>query len=265
MTTSALIRTVSDLVTEVREELDEPVGDGNLWSDTEIVKWMNRGMRKIWARVRREKENWFLRKVRSTDEGELNLYGHEYDPLNLKLQASEGTTTGPTELVLPPDCFEIRMFEPITNSSTDGQDDQVQFFFSDLANQKFRALSRATGSEVGGIYLCELIFREDGPKLIITPSVQLSNPMDTLLEYVFMPGELTAEDTFEGTGFNPMMLDALVAWTVYRARKKENVQEHIQTALLDVQDSLNEVGASAGPRQSRDDEVVSGFLEDYIE
>lgn len=255
------ILTVQDLINEVRSDLDEEVDTGtndtNFFLDSEFVVWMNKGIRKVWQIAREAKENWFHRKVSSTD-GKLTIYGRAYDPASLQL------TSGTREVKLPPDCFELRLIEPITSSSEEERDDGVEFIMTDLANPAYRRLSRQEGPEIGGRYECDLIFRADGPVLTFAPAIALSETMNIRIEYVAAPRRLRQTDTFEGTGLNEFMLDAVAAYVTYRARKKEGNKGDIDTALADYGDQAGAVRDSAGPRQSRDPEFVHGFLEDEI-
>lgn len=255
------ILTVQDLINEVRSDLDEEVDSGdndtNFFLDSEFVTWMNKGIRKVWQIAREAKENWFLRKVSSTD-GKLTIYGRAYDPSSLTL------SSGVREIKLPPDCFELRLIEPITSATQEERGDDVEFMLTDLSNPDYRRLSRTEGPERGGRYQCDLIFRNDGPVLTFVPAITLSEEMEIRIEYVAAPRRLRQTDSFEGTGLNAFMLDAVQAYVVYRARKKEGNSQDINTALADFSDQAGAVKDSAGPRQSRDPEFVQGFMEDEI-
>jgi len=255
------ILTVQDLIDEVRADLDEAADvDGNdttFYVDSEFVTWLNKGIRKVWQIAREAKENWFLRKMSSTD-GKKTIYGRAYDPASLTL------TSGIREIKLPPDCFELRLIEPITSSTQEERDDDVEFILTDLANPAYRRLSRTEGPEIGGRYECDLIFRESGPVLSFAPAVTLLTDMPIRIEYVAAPRRLRQRDTFEGTGLNEFMLDAVAAYVTYRARKKEGNAQDINVALQDYSDEAGAVRDSAGPRQSRDPEFVPGFMEDEI-
>lgn len=255
------VRTVQDLIDEIRSDLDEAVDTGinetNFWTDAELVTWMNKGIRKVWQKAREAKENWFVRKLRSTDP-KLTIYGRAYDPSQMQLVSDT------REIKLPPDLFELRLMEPITSSSIDERDDSVQFYFGNLSDQSYRALSRSVGPAQGGRYECEIIFRTTGPVCTFVPQIALTDPMDVMIEYVAAPRKLAQTDTFENTGLNDFMLDAIQAYVVYRARKKEGASKELDTARADFGDTVDTVKGSAGPRQSRDPQTVDGYLEDQI-
>jgi hypothetical protein len=254
------IRTVAEVLTEVREILDEPLDSKvlttNLWSNTELVKWMNRGTRRVWAHVKKERENYFVRTVKSDSTQMLRIYGREYDPSELRC------IDGRKELKLPPDFSELVVFEPVpTDDQTNGD---VQFIFTQLMNSDFRTRMRSVGPDRGGVYECDVIHREAGPVIIIEPELAIVVPIDVRLEYVHGPIELTEADSFEGSGFNQLMLDAVINYVVYRARKKEENTEQIKEAQSDFGDTLDVVGSAVGPRQVRDEELVDGYLEDFL-
>lgn len=140
----------------------------------------------------------------------------------------------------------------------------MTFHLTDLADPNYRRLSRVQGPETGGRYECDVVFRTDGPVLTFAPEITLTDAMDIRIEYVAAPRRLAQTDSFEGTGLNDFMLDAIQAYIVYRARKKEGNTQDIGTAVADFQDASAAVKSSAGPRQSRDPETVQGFLEDEI-
>ena len=256
------VRTVAELLTEVREILDEPLdltgNDSNLWSNTELTRWMNVGLRRVWAHVKKERENYFMRTVRSDATEKIKVYGRDYDPAEIRILA------GRKELSLPPDFAELRVFEPVISADAGDVNGEVQFLFNQLANMGLRTRMRAIGPERGGVYECEIVFREEGPRIMIFPEPVLQSPIDVRMEYVHGPLQLTSTDSFEGSGFNQLMLDAVVNYVVYRARKKEENAASISQAQADLSDSLDVVGSAAGPRQARDDEVVDGYLEDII-
>lgn len=251
-----LPKTINDLVTEIREDLDEAVNPStNLWDDTYLVARMNRGFREIWQAARETKENWFTRKLVSTD-APLRIHGRMYDPVNLRL------TETMSEVVLPLDCYEILSFTAVL--AVDGSESGISIEFGRLGSADFRELRGQIGTSLGR-YVGEVVYREGGPHLVFAPTMGVSPSVDMLLEYVYQPKEYVVGDSLENSGFNRTMLDAAAAYGVLAAREKEDRStDAIQRAERQYGRKLALVTRSAGPRQTQDDEVVEGYMESEI-
>lgn len=248
-----LPKTINDLVTEVREDLDEELYAGvNFWDDSFIIGRLNRGFRELWQAARETHENWFVRKIASTDQA-LTIYGRTYDPASLQLGENIG------ELVLPPDLYEI---VSLTGQlATDGSGSSLCVEFGRLGSEDFRAFRGQAGAS-GGSHLCDVVYREGGPVLVFSPNSGVNPAVDVLLEYVFQPKEYVAGDLLENSGFNRTMLDAAVAYAVLEAREKEDRStDAINRAERKYARKLSLVTRSAGPRQTQNDEIVEGFME----
>src|SRR5262245_54892417 len=107
-------KSMADLVEEVRQDLDEPFAGPpdttNFWSQQELVRYINGGLRQVWQICRNDKgSEWFVRKMTSADPP-LTIFGQEYSP-----SAFRGVS-GRTELILPPDLGELLFLEPVINA-----------------------------------------------------------------------------------------------------------------------------------------------------
>lgn len=250
-------RTMQDALDEIRDDLDEALDeDTNFWTDSFLLRRMNRGLREVWQTARECHENWFVRALTSQDPI-LMIFGRPFDPTEMRL------TGGMNEMRLPPDLFDLRFLEPLP--AQDANDAGLVFRYADMSAEKFRVLSRNTGPTVAGGYTYDIVFRDEGPKLRIAPQIGLTEPLDVRIEYVRAVKHFIAEDTFEGSGFNDIMVDAAIAYTILEARRKEGDQSNISMALESWNDKMGMVRRSSGPRQTQEREYVDGFLEDEID
>jgi len=252
-----LTATINELITEVREELDEPLDTAtNFWDDAYLLSRLNRGFRQVWQTARETKENWFVRVLRSDDDP-LTIYGRVYDPSALRL------TAGALELVLPPDFHEARSIEALP--ATDASVAQIQFDWMDLSTEVFRDNRRVSSGVNAAYYSVDVRWGDGGPRLMLSPAVgDEAASTDLTLTYAYGPKEYQAGESLENSGFSRVMLDAAVAYATVEARRKENVSTSLQIALEAWNEKIGLVTRSSGPRQSQEPEIVEGYLEGDI-
>lgn len=249
--------TINELVTEIRDDLDEPLDTAtNFWDDSYLLTRLNRGLRQVWQTARETHENWFVRTLRSDDPA-LTLYGRPYDPAQLQLAASR------SELVLPPDFYEALSFEalPAADQSVAG----VSFEWTSLTTELFRSGKRVSSDATSVNYAIDVRWGDGGPSLVLSPAAASDlSSVETTLTYIYAPKEYAAGDGLENSGFSRVMCDAAVAYAVLEARRKEGVPTNLTIAQSVWQDKISLVTRSSGPRQSQAPEVVEGFLEEWI-
>lgn len=251
------ILTVDQLITQIRDDLDEPRdAETNFWSQTFLLGRLNRGLREVWETVRETHENYFIRRFRS-DDPPFTVYDRLYDPSTMRL------VNGRTELLLPPDFHELRYFEPV-RALADDADDGIVFHIADFSKEKFRVLARNTGPSIGGGYYYDVEWRTEGPTIVLVPTIGLDASRDVELRYVFGLREYKLGDTFENSGFESWMLDAVVAYTILEARKKEENNEQIAVARAEWERKRAFCQRIAGPRQTVEPETTDGYLEEEI-
>lgn len=244
--------TVAHFIRRCRLRLDEALDPGNnLWTDTELIEYANEGMREVHTTLRETSENWFVRTMVS-DAAKLTVSGRVYDPSLFKLLA------GRNEMVLPPDFHELLMLE--TKPAADGTRSTSNFTFERLTSHEFRETYLADATSQTNRFRYEIEHRTDGTVMVLSPT-----PAETVhlyLKYVQSPPELSKTMTFEDTGIEPFMLDAVLAYVLWAARgKEEEGGEAAQAAGGRWEEKREHATRAAGPRQRRDAEFVEGFLE----
>jgi hypothetical protein len=248
-------RSMLDLTEEIRDDVDEPLdatGTTNFWTQDMLVLRINRGLRQVWQLARNDKgARWFVRTMRSTDPV-TSIHGRPFNPACLQV------TDGADELVLPPDFGELLLFEPIV-SATDGSTADITFRYTPINSPTFRALSRtASGFSE---YWCDVIQRLNGPRLVLRPPFQATT-LDTVMEYLVKPNNYALTDTFEGLGFDDLMLDAVIAYAVMDCYRKADAPDKLKAAEATWSERRALVIEAVGPLQTVEHEVVQGFIPD---
>ncbi len=259
-------KTVADLLVEVRDFLDEPYDpDTNFWTNSFLLRQMSRGFREVWQTARDEDHHWFLKRVKSTDEPFVAFGGDpDADPpdANLFDPADMQLVQDMDAIPLPADFAELRLIEQLT--ADDASSPTVLFSFADISHPTFRALTIQRGSEAGSYFKCDIVWREDGPFILLTPKVGATvTPVDIVIEYVKAPPPIAIDTALTGLGFDDVMLDAVVAFVVYEARVREGDEKDIAEAKDALASRLGLVRRKVvTPRQTREAEYVVGFMED---
>lgn len=249
-------RTMLDVVTNVRDDLDEPydaTGNSNFWSQADIVRRINKGLRWVWQVARNDKgSRWHVRRLLSTDPV-VTIYGEPYNP------AAFGLVENRTELILPPDLGELLMLEPLpTDASTSTADIRFRWKSGPQA-AAFREQTRVSSglSE----YEATLVQRLTGPRVLFRPPFQ-SSSVDLQLEYIVKPGSYALTDTFEGLGFDDIALDAVEAFAVVACRRKADNAARLKEAENAWTEAKALVIEAVGPLQTVEHEFAEGFMPD---
>lgn len=252
---------VKNFLSRCRSRIDEELdAASNFWSQSELVEYMNEGMSEVWQAVRETHENWFVKELASTDVRQ-RIGGRDYNPKELRLEQ------GRTRLLLPPDFRELLFIEgipPVSNQEGDQFFPVVRFEYRNLTQRAFREEALNTVTTNVRLYLYDVVFGMDGAYILFSPPLALSETIDARIKYIAAPVELRYADTFEKTGFTKEMVAALLRYVLYAAAQKEGVVENITVAerMWNLKREL--AVRSAGPKQTRDEETVEGYLEDEL-
>ena len=140
----------------------------------------------------------------------------------------------------------------------------ISFENRPVEHPDFRVNAMAESNQNSRVYYYALEHRTDGWWLVFSPIPTLETARVLVIKYIQVPPEVTKAMTFEDTGFEPFMLDAVIAYVVLRAREKAGDTDDIAQAGNDWERKRTFALRAAGPKQTRDPEVVIGFLEDEI-
>ena len=247
------------------QRLDQELDiQANFWTEAEMLEYLNEGLSEVWQAVRETHQNWFVKELQSTDPI-TKIGGRDYNPDLLRL------TQGRDKLYLPSDFRELLFIEGLPPSTGTVVGDNfypvVSFEYRNLTQRAFRgeAFTRANGRVLS--YFYDVVVSADGPYLLIAPPLSVTEDIRCHIKYIAAPRRLRLNDTFEGTGFTYEMVDALLAYVCYAAVGKEGIEAPVDSgARLERRWNLKRELAvrSAGPKQTRDEETVEGYMEDEI-
>lgn len=256
--------TVRSFINRCQKRIDQELDpSANFWSQAEFIEYMNEGMREVYQSVRETHENWFVKELDSNSPV-IKLNGRMFNPLSFQL------VQGRDRLLLPPDFQELLFMEPLP--SDEFQDPwawSINFEYRNMTQRAFRgnALNSVSTTTIPDVrlYYYDVVYAPSGPYISLSPKVSLLNaPRDIRIRYLYTPATLTLDDTFEGTGFTNLMVDALIAYVCFACARKEDLVENLatlgQTWALKRELAIR----NAGPKQTRDPVPVEGYLEDEI-
>jgi hypothetical protein len=238
------MRTGADLVEEVRDDLDEPVAQN--WSDTKLLRWINKGIVRLVNATRAQRQHWFDRIILSTDSAS-TIRGETYTPTTSLLPTAGGST-----LTLPPDCLEIVSLRP--TSQTD-LDNGLQLIQSRPTTSEWLTASRLAQNSDTGTYLYYTLGTRT---LIVAPVFGAS--FNVRLQYVSMPDEITLVD--EPSRVAEWMLDLAVLYAHYRALRAIKHDDYI-TARQEYVDEEKRLMGLNRPRESEGPVLVESAFDSW--
>lgn len=253
--------TVQNLIRRASQRLDQEVDPGsNFWSPAEMVEYVNEGVHELWQNIREAHQNWFVKEMTSRD-GTVKIGGRDYDTSNLRAQAQR------ERLLLPPDFHELLFIEGLRdeNASLEVSDPffpRIQFEYKNLTQRRFRNDSQNHITTNVRRYLYDVVYGATGPFILFSPPIALAEALDIKIMYLAMPVRLTLQDSFEAIGFTTLMTDALLAYVCFAAATKENLSENLANFGATWNRKRELAVRAAGPKQTRDEETVEGYLED---
>lgn len=256
--------TIQSFLRRCRKRIDEELdAETNFWTPAEMLEYANEGVREVWQAVREEHQNWFVRQMRSTD-GIKVIGGRNYDTALLRL------VSGIERILLPPDFYELLLVEGLRTNADTNTTRAVIFEYANMTQRSFRESSVARETAFDPIitsvqrYRYDVVYGAEGPYIFLAPSYRFEAPFETQIAYLAMPAALLFNSTFEGTGFTDIMVDGILAYVLFAAVHKEGLTENI-AAMERKWNLKRELSVrAAGPKQTRDEETVEGYLETEI-
>lgn len=253
--------TIPSFLRRCRKRMDQELdAETNFWSPAEMLEYANEGAREVWQSVRETHQNWFVRQMRSTD-GTKIIGGRTYDTTLLRLESLR------ERILLPPDFYELLLYEGLRRPEDTNTTRAVILEYANMTQRSFRESSVARETAFDPIitsvqrYRYDVVFGPEGPYIFLAPSYRFEVPFETQIAYISMPATFGATSTFEATGFTDLMIDAILAYVVLAASRKEALSENIAAALNTWNLKRELASRASGPKQTRDEEPVEGYLE----
>lgn len=196
--------TIESLVENVRDFLNQPEETNSFWSDDELIRYLNEGIRRYFAEV------------------VLRLEGHFTTTTTLNLVAN-------TESVaLPSDCFAVKaLYRTVSNG--------YQLLAPD--NNTTEGYSTSAGGSGDG-YLPNYRFQNNN--LILRPLPGFSETSGLKIEYIQFPETMVTGGDSMTAQVSPVFKDLIEMYAVYKAKLKESLVIGTDTTAL-AKENLNDL------------------------
>jgi hypothetical protein len=224
-----MMATMNQLINEVRGDINEFTQ--NVWRNTDIVTWLNDGIQAVVSESNEVTEDWYTRRMRSTDSAE-TIHGESYNPSGLTIVAATDLYT------LPPNVLQIRSIDPLTSANHAAG---IQFLPRALTDYEVARVRRFT-VESPAIYYYTVIGTRT-LRIVPTPAALVS--ITTEMFYVAMPERLTASDTI--TQIPVQALKAVKAYAVWLAMQAVNSPD-VDAKFAIYKSMVQELNTLATPR-----------------
>lgn len=215
--------TMSQLVSEVRADINEYTQQ--VWRDSDLVTWLNDGMQAVVSESKEETEDWYTRRMKSTDTAE-TIQGESYSPSDLTIVANTDLYT------LPPNVLQIRSLEPLTQANWAAG---ILFLPRPLTDYALMRINRFTISSPAVYY-----YTVTGPRTMrIVPTPATGVSITTELWYVALPERLTISDSVTQLPIQAMKpVKAYAVWLAMQSINSPSAEEKFASYKVMMQEMI---------------------------
>ncbi len=194
--------TLDDLITDVRNMLNQPDPNNSFWTDQELSSYLNEACRRYFTDVIMNMEGQF------------------------EVQADLDIVDGVETVALPADCFKIKaVYRKVSNGY------EILPYQNNLTSGY-----QTNGNLVGDFYLPAYQFRQNN--LVLRPAPSGSEVAALRVLYVQLPETLVnGGDSLTGN-ISPVFKDLIQMYAVYKAKMKESLVNNVQVYGV-AQESVN--------------------------
>ncbi len=179
--------TLGSYITAVRDLLNQPNAANSFWSDAELTRYLNEGIRM-----------YFL-EVTNNDEGQWTRFAN--------LDIASGVET----IDLPTDCYEIKAVYKLINNG------YAVLPYKNAISDSY-STQGGSGTET---YFPSYYFQEN--KLVLRPIPNFTQTAGLRIEYIYFPDVLqNPGDTMSGNVL-PIFKQLIEMYAVYKAKMKESL------------------------------------------
>jgi hypothetical protein len=193
-----------ELITDVRNLLNQPSSTNSFWTDEEILSYINEAIRR------------YFTEVVQTAGGQFNTTD--------TLDVVAGTET----VALPADFFEVRA---VYRAVSGGY--EIMSYRNNLTSGYSNASSGGGDMFVPSYYL-------RGNSLVLRPVPNVSETDALLVEYVQFPETILTGGDSMTSQVSPVFRDMVVTYAVYKAKLKESLVSGVDTSKL-ARENLNDL------------------------
>lgn len=228
------------IITMSRDRLNEPAARARFWSDAELLRYMNRGIRRLWRRLKATNNNFF----------------HQ-------ISVSVTQDVNATQLTgVPTNCTQVHGLEPVDLATFNA----LRYEKRDYNHRYFQAARAADNSvdPLNGSTIYYDITQQGAP--VAAPVILVSPKLSTqvTLRLTFTPtigAELIATDPNPIPGESD---DALMHYTVaYAKGRQQSSQLPDAQELAMFKELADEICGSETPRDDSEPEVTESMFEDW--
>lgn len=196
--------TADELIVEARNMLNQPDSTNSVWSDEELLVYLNEAIRRYFSEVVQKAEGQF------TTEDDLNL------------------VAGVSAVNLPSDCFSVK----VVNRKVSGG--YVPLAYSNNFTEGYATTGAATGDSYMPVYS----FQKN--QLILRPAPSASETDALRVEYVQFPESLITGSDSVSASVSPVFRDLLSMYMVYKAKLKESLVNGVNVHSM-AEDNLKDL------------------------
>jgi hypothetical protein len=196
--------TIEELISDVRNMLNQPSASNSFWSDEELATYLNEAVRRYFAEVVLHMEGQFT----------------ALDDLNIVANANT--------IALPTDCFKVKQ---VWRKVTGGY---LPLHYRNNLTESLN--TEAAGG--GDTFRPDYSFR--GNSLVLSQMPGFSETDGIRVEYVQFPETLVTGGDSLTTQVSPVFKDLIIAYAIWKAKVKESLVNGTNTAGL-AKDNLNDL------------------------
>lgn len=241
-----MARTGSDLITDLRVDLDSLSVSSSTWTDPSLLRFLNEAANKVASVLRQEGEG-YLEKTISYTDADFTVYGSTYSPV-----ASLVRATGAVTITVPENCVSIKSILPVSQSQLDAG---LSFLIVRTDNVDYKSARRRASATFIRTYYC--VF-EGLTTLRFAPALQ--EAVNLSLVYVALPQRVDFNKVIDG--IPEAAYQALLVYAGYRALWSIK-HEDVNVAYQMWQAERKELIELLANRDAQEMEVVQGMFEDY--
>lgn len=195
---------IEDLLTDVRNMLNQPQATNSFWTDEELASYLNEAVRRYFA--------------------ECILHGGGQFVAQTDLSIVENTET----VTLPDDFYEVRALYRAVSGG---------YEILPYRNNLTESYSN-TGGTSGSTYLPYYYLR--GNTLVLRPVPNFSETSALRIEYVQFPTTMITGGETLTSQVSPVFKDLIISYAVYKAKLKESLTSGLQTHAV-AKDNLTDL------------------------
>lgn len=232
--------TLANLRTRTRDQLDE--ASASFWTDAQIDRYVNRGMHRVWNRLKAANE-YYCTVTRTSLDGALTIQGESYSSTSFQIVA------GTSDYTLPPDFDQMSTIEVITSGFED-----LTFTRLNINDPEFRAARSFTDNQTPSD---EIFYDIIGEPPIMRIAPKSSVTLNLRITYVQTLPDLSA-DGDRLTLPRPLEMAVCDYAVMYALRQDRSPDAGTYEASGD---KLVAEKFGSDLRQTQDVQIARGFME----